>query len=345
MKLKKSLYEWPRNHIKMFVMILLLVIVVTSLIIYIKQITTQSKTNSNTITETLDTNINRNNLNPTIYDIPKNPSNRALNIVFISENIHDKSKFATQTEWAKTAIKAVEPFKSHQFINFFSVYTGKDTEMCELHNKDSEAPSLKCTTKVNDYILPLGLIKFKAIILSEQYFITWSNVTRLENSLVAYSTEMQRINSEFATRLLQSHFAHGFGLKDEMVKSIIADDKSKAKLPDGPNCVPDAKLAIGMWGDKVTKVANQYIYGDPGDVGFYKGCAGNENYIKPVKFSLMNLERTGEGSDRYGKVSEQYLKQVLKYCYSPNIFRLNEIANQDDINFFEWYPEYRSCVK
>ena len=90
-------------------------------------------------------------------------------------------------------------------------------------------------------------------------------------------------------------------------------------------------MAEKWWGD----LAKNYT-----EVGYFKGCCGNESYIKPTDASIMNLNG-GSILYTYGPVSEDYLNKILTYCFTPNGFNWTNI----DTEFFERYPEFKECIK
>jgi len=126
-------------------------------------------------------------------------------------------------------------------------------------------------------------------------------------------------------------FGHSFGLKDEEI-FVIVQAGGAPHAPDGPNCAPNAATAEKWWGNLTKKYSA---------VGYFKGCAGNENYIKPTVASIMNLNTGSPIIYDYGPVSEQYLKKALDYCFTSGNYNLA----QTDPKFFEQYPEFKECLK
>ncbi|MBU1177045.1 MAG: MerR family transcriptional regulator [Patescibacteria group bacterium] len=78
----------------------------------------------------------------------------------------------------------------------------------------------------------------------------------------------------------------------------------------------------------------------PGIVGYFNGCCGNQEYIKPTMTSVMNLNNATEISYEYGPVSEIYLRKILDSCYMP----INQSRPVISDNFFEFYPEFKECL-
>src|SRR5581483_5223698 len=104
-------------------------------------------------------------------------------------------------------------------------------------------------------------------------------------------------------------------------------------IPDGPNCAPDMRTAEQWWG----KLAQIY----PSRVGYFPGCEGNNNFIKPTKGSLMALnESDSDFVPDFGPVSELYLSKVLNYCFSDKTYSIS-----DDPDFFAQYPDFKACVQ
>jgi len=291
--------------------------------------------------ETLDWSLDRSSLDKSTYGLPKVLHKNGLNIVFISDKFGSRSDFLSAVGFLKQSLETVEPWKSYDGFNFFSVYSGKNS-FCRVETENVRKPTLKCDEGINNEILPLRLYRFKAIVVSREDFTAWANLTRINNSMVAFSLPSGGEGQDFYRKVLLHEFAHGFGLRDEMTKSVIALAGSEATRAGGPNCAPDVKTALSWWGDFVKKTANgEYVFGnEENDVGFYYGCAGNENYLKPTAGSIMNLQDSTHPSEDYGAVSSDYLNKVLKYCFSDTVYR-----KSDDASFFDLYPEFKSCVK
>jgi predicted Zn-dependent protease with MMP-like domain len=291
---------------------------------------------------TIVSGIDRESLDKNIYGIPTNLHPRGLNILFISHDFTDKKEFLSTAQFLMDAFQTIEPWKSYKDFNFFTIFTGPDKTMCFIQVENEPKPKLRCSEHVNDYITKLGLYKFKAVVVSRDEFTSWANVTRFDNSMVAISAPPSAANQELTRKIMLHEFAHGFGLRDEMVKSVIAKAGSEATLAGPPNCAPDIATAKEWWGDELKYISDNIATVDPakGEVGFFVGCAGSDQYIKPTIGSLMNLDDATVNSDNYGLVSEHYLKKVLKYCFSPD----TGTSVKDDQKFFELYPEFTECV-
>jgi hypothetical protein len=283
----------------------------------------------------------RSHLDKSVYGIPGNISPRGFNIVFVSDGIYDPAEFLYRIDTLERGLKVVEPWKSYDNFNFFTVFA-KDRDFCTVSDP---GPMLKCDKDLIGALQPLGLYRFKVVIVSAKQFVAWSNVVRLENSVIALSLPQRDMADQTVYRNVWLHeFGHSFGLRDEMAQDVQATPGSAATTPGGPNCAPDARTAVQWWGEMIRKVngTNNTHYFESGqnttDVGLYYGCAGNPNYIKPTMGSLMNTHDAI--MSEYGPVSERYLRKVLDYCYSDFIY--NETYDPD---FFGQYPEFRECLQ
>lgn len=290
--------------------------------------------------QTLDASFNRKTLSQTVYSAPETIHRSGLNIVFVSDKFESREAFDAAALFIENAFTTIEPWKSYPDFNFFTVYTGDD-RVCHLEVANHVHPTLRCSPHTTDLIEPLKLYRFKMIIISRENFTSWANVTRLENSVVALSLPTGTEGQVLPRKVILHEFSHGFGLRDEMTKSVIALSGSEATKPGGPNCAPDVKTALEWWGDLVQKTdAGQYVFGEGNnDVGFFYGCAGNEHYLKPTVGSLMNLQDMTHPSEDYGPVSTRYLSKVLKYCFSDKVYN-----QSDDQPFFDQYPEFKACL-
>lgn len=290
--------------------------------------------------QTLILDLDRSQLPSDVYTLPPVIHPNGLNLVFISDNFNTLDEFLVTVQFLTDALRSVEPWKSYPDFNFFLVYP-KDNRSCRVETENHRKPTLRCNTGINDLITPLGLYRFKAVIVSKDDFTSWANLTRLNNSVVAVSMPPGSVGQVLYRKIFLHELSHGFGLRDEMTKSVIALAGSEGTKSGGPNCAPDVRTALAWWGDMVKRSDGKYIFDDSlNDVGFYFGCAGNETFIKPTLGSLMNLQDMTYPSDSYGPVSERYLKKVLNYCFSKKTYKVS-----DDSNFFEQYPDLKSCAK
>ena len=267
------------------------------------------------------------------YSLPEIIHPKGLNLVFFADQYSSWQEFENDISGLMEEFKTIEPWQSYQFFNIYKI-NPKETGLCYVKTKDERSPVLRCSSEINDYLANLPLEKFKLIVLSRQEFQSWANVARYENSGIFFSapTALKEKNEQRINALLLAHlFGHSFGLKDEEI-FVLAQAGGAPHAPDGPNCAPDAATAEKWWGD----LAKQFP-----EVGYFKGCCGNENYIKPTQASIMNLNNATEIVYQYGPVSEDYFKKVLAYCFTPGAY--NQVA--DDQEFFQQYPEFKECFK
>ena len=267
------------------------------------------------------------------YRLPEKIEPRGLNLIFFADQYASWEEFESDINSLMREIKTIEPWQSYDSFNIFKI-NPKASGICWVKIKDERKPVLRCGQKINDYLGNLSLERFKLIVLSRQEFQSWANVTRLQNSGVFFSMPQTLADSmdKKTHGLLFAHLlGHVFGLKDEEI-FVLAQAGGAPHTPDGPNCAPDAALAQKWWGE----LAKQFP-----QVGYFKGCGGNENYIKPTQASIMNLNTGAEISFSYGPVSERYLRKILDYCFSPN----TQQQARNDSEFFNRYPEFKDCLK
>lgn len=267
-------------------------------------------------------------LDPDVYHFPENYYNRGLNLIFFSDGYLSWPEFDSDIQLLLQQIKTVEPWKSFSRYNIYKIFS-KELDVCLIKTKDERKPVLRCDPdRVNAYLNKIRTGSFKLIVLSRRDFQSWANISRLTDSGIFFSLPTP-IKEPAVTGILFLHLlGHAFGLKDEEL-FVIAKADSEAHEPNGPNCAPDRQTAKKWWGDLVGQR----------DVGYFFGCAANEEFIKPTTSSIMNLNDLSNFVPDYGPVSERYLQKVLDYCFSDKPYSVS-----DDPNFFAQYPEFKECV-
>jgi len=268
------------------------------------------------------------------YHFPVIINQRGLNLVFFADQYSSWQDFDNDIDSLMSELRKIEPWSSYQFYNIYKINPKNAQGVCYLKVKDERHPVLRCQEEINDYLINLNLEKFKLVVLSRQDFESWANVVRLENSGIFFSISslLEDDLEKKSFGLFFSHLmGHAFGLKDEE-KYVIAQTGGAPHTPDGPNCAPDAATAERWWGD----LTNEFE-----EVGYFKGCCGDENYIKPTESSIMNLNTGAPIVYNYGPVSEQYLKKILDYCFTLG----GDNQLKKDIDFLKEYPEFKECLK
>ena len=278
-------------------------------------------------------NVNPLKFNLEEYRLPEKINPGGLNLVFFADQYISWNEFESDVNALMEEIKRIEPWQSYQLYNIFKINPKNAAGLCYVKVQDERKPVLRCREEINNYLNNLLLERFKLIVLSRQDFQSWANLVRLENSGIFFSTP--KLLADGITKkthgLLFSHLlGHAFGLKDEEI-FVLAKAGGSPHTPDGPNCAPDAATAEKWWGDLTKKYP---------EVGYFKGCCANENYIKPTQSSIMNLNTGSPIVFTYGPVSESYLKKVLDYCFTSGNYNLTKA----DWKFFEQYPEFKECL-
>ncbi|PIT98394.1 MAG: hypothetical protein COT71_00930 [Candidatus Andersenbacteria bacterium CG10_big_fil_rev_8_21_14_0_10_54_11] len=273
---------------------------------------------------------------PDEFRLPAATEPRGLNLVFMSDAYPSWEEFEADIAAVMLELKKIEPWQSYNHFNIYKI-NPQQGDLCAIKTADERKPTLRCGEGVNAYLNQLPLERFKLIILSRQNFQSWANVARLENSAILFSlTESPTDATAARTQgLLLAHlFGHAFGLKDEELH-VIAKAGGAPHTPDGPNCAPDQTTAEAWWGD---------LAAQDSQVGYFPGCAGNVNYLKPTEASIMNLNTGADLVFTYGPVSERYLKTVLNLCFAPQV-NSSESLDSDQAKFLERYPEFSACLE
>lgn len=265
------------------------------------------------------------------YRLPEKNNPGGLNLIFLADQYSSWEEFEADISGLMTELKTIEPWQSYNSFNLFKI-NPKQTGLCYVKTKDERKPVLRCLSSINNYLVNLPLTSFRLIVLSRQEFQSWANVTRYENSGIFFSAPQvlkEKTDQKVHALLLAHLLAHAFGVKDEEI-FVLAQAGGAPHTPDGPNCAPDAATAQNWWGDLAKK--------NPA-VGYFKGCCGDGNYIKPTQSSIMNLNTGDPVVYNYGPVSEQYLKKILDYCFTEKSYSASA-----DPDFFELYPEFKQCL-
>lgn len=269
---------------------------------------------------------------PDVFHVPAASYPRGLNLIFLADGYLSWEEFDHDTQLLLRAMRSAEPWKAYARYNIYQIRP-KELDLCALKTQGERKPVLRCSPEgINRYLNQLRADRFKLVVLSRRSFQSWANLVRLQDSGVFFSlpqSPSQPADEITAGWLFLHLFGHAFGLKDEET-IVIAKADSSAHRPDGPNCAPDLATAQRWWGDLVG--------GDPA-VGYFKGCAASEAFIRPTKGSIMNFNDLSVFSPTYGPVSERYLRKMLEHCFSETIS-----SPSDDPAFFELYPEFRECL-
>ena len=215
--------------------------------------------------------------------------------------------FDADIQMTVDAMRATKPWSSYRRYNVYRIFS-KEFDLCAVAVKDERKPVLRCDPeKLNAHLNRLSTGPFKLIVLSRREFQSWANVKRLEDSgiFLAFLCRPKDPATRAAYQVMFLHLlGHAFGLKDEEEHPIAKSGLRRARARRHP-IARQTRRRRNLGGgvslrDKL-----------PG-VGYHKGCAGNPEYIKPTKTSLMNLgEFSPDTSADYGPVSEAYLSKIL----------------------------------
>ncbi len=267
-----------------------------------------------------------------VYHLPQETHPRGLNLVFFADHYASWEEFDSDIDILMLGLRTIEPWKSYEQFNLYKIKPNGEKDICQVKTDNERKPVLRCNEEINTYLSKLNFERFKFIVLSRQDFQSWANVARIENSGIFFSLKdkLTEGNAPSYAYLFAHLMGHAFGLKDEE-KFVIARANGAPHTPDGPNCAPDEKTAKKWWGNLAKT--------NP-EVGYFKTCCGNENYIKPTQSSLMNLGSEMEKfRPNYGPVSQEYLDKILRYCYTDQNF-----SPENDPEFFGRYPEVEKCL-
>lgn len=325
---KKTAFSNPYKEIRRFkLLIFILSLLLSSGIIYFFILPDNTK-NQFLLSENSE-NIQKKEF----YRNPEKVYPHGLNLIFFAESYPSWDEFDSDIANLMLGIKQIEPWKTYSDYNIYKINPGADYQSCQIKTENERKPVLRCDAKINNLLENVQLNNFRLIVLSRKDFQSWANVSRLESAGIFFSLK-DKIDegNGIATSYLFAHLlGHSFGLKDEE-KFVIAKADGAPHNPDGPNCAPDEETAKRWWSDLAEKFPNR--------VGYFKTCAGSDNFIKPTETSLMNFGNMEKFIPDYGHVSEEYLRNILQYCFSEK-----KITKTSAQLFINKYPEFSACIK
>lgn len=213
---------------------------------------------------------------------------------YISDQVHQK-----YIQLCLKALYSDEPFPSYKQFNFYTIKLHcVNDSICfkQLHNYIHH--TLKYNPILAGELNQLGWKTYKIVILSQGKFFFYASMSAPEKSSVIFLGMTGLENSyERLRQIFLYELGHAFGFRDEYYPLSFQAESST--FTTGPNCAMDIETAKKCWGDLLHKGA-----------GYYKGCAGNEDYIKPTRNSLMSFWFSP--GNTYGPVSESYMiKEII----------------------------------
>ncbi len=230
-------------------------------------------------------------------------------LIFFYDGYSSQSSALAQVQVLKATLDIVEPFKSYSDMVVTKVFT-TDSQKCRVKETGS-VKLLICDKKLIDSFRQLGIDHFKLVILSPLEFSSTAITARGSNSWITLSTFNKGMSQESYNRFLGLQFAQNLGVSLGLSQEGTVSNKDMKSLEQDPNCAENEIVAKAWWG-LYTKVFKE--------VGYYKGCNGDNSLIYPEQDTLMSQSPKKEN---YGHVSEDYLKQVLT-CFYGNGEKVKE---------------------
>lgn len=248
-----------------------------------------------------------------LSELKKQHGNK-FNIIFFYDGYQDQKDALLDIEVLKQSLDIVEPFKSLKDHIAFKIFT---TEGQKCRIEASPKKYLVCDPKLIESFARLGIDHYKIVLVSPLDFIAASEVAYGKNTWIAIPTFQGNLSHEDHKRWLgiifMQELGHSLGLRYEYFKgkpsSYVKESSTDGSTPLGhqaglPNCAPDEATAKNWWDNYISVFEN---------IGFYKGCAGNDNYVYPEQETLMSdLPR----KESFGRVSEDYLRGAISCFYA-----------------------------
>ena len=240
-----------------------------------------------------------------------------LNILFYYDGYSNDTEAQHFVGLMEATLATTQPFANAGNIQMKAFTSSKPKCHTEKHGGHN---LLVCDKSLINLVNDLHIARFKLVILSPQNFVPNATVAYGKNSVMYLPTYQGALTKEeldeFISRYFMHELGHSLGLRDEYarqrpesaigdVQAAQATSSNVAFQPAQPNCAPDKATAEKWWGN--------YVKAAVKDVGYYNGCAGREDYYYPVQGTLMSDDPTVE---TYGRVSEDYLRNVLQCFYA-----------------------------
>lgn len=231
-------------------------------------------------------------------------------LIFFYDGYSSQASALAQIQVLKATLNIVEPFKSYSDMVATKVFT-TDSQKCRV-KETGNVKLLICDKKLIESFKLLGIDHFKLVILSPLEFSSTAITARGSNSWITLSTFNKGMSQESYNRFLGLQFAQNLGVSLGLSQEGTVSNKDMKSLEQDPNCADNEQRAKTWWGP-YTKVFKE--------VGYFKGCNGDNSLIYPEQDTLMSQTPKKEN---YGHVSEDYLKQVLT-CFYGNGEKVKDI--------------------
>lgn len=252
-----------------------------------------------------------------IEKLKENYKNKFV-IIFFYDGYKDQNEALNYIAVMKGALDLIEPFKSLKEGIVYKTFT-TDSDKCKVE-VNSKQKFLTCDPKLIDSFRNLGIDRFKLVILSPLEFTSTALPARGSNSWMTISTSLENRTRDENKRLIGLQFAQNLGralgLASEDNLATNSAQIAKSLVENPPNCAKDQTQAEAWWGGYPSiynKEASLRSSASPAvlNVGYFKGCLNNPEFIYPEEGTLMSNSPKKES---YGKVSEDYLRGILS-CY------------------------------
>lgn len=225
-------------------------------------------------------------------------------VVFFYDGYTSQQEALVNVQILKETLSIIEPFKSLNGGIVYKIFT-TDSQKCNV-KESGGLRLLVCDKNLISSFKQLGIDHFKLVILSPLEFVSTAQSARGLNSWMTLSTFKGSVTPEEFNRFLGLQFAQNLG--KSLGLSSEGDASGSASLAVNPvshepNCAKDEELARLWWGGYTSVFSN---------IGYFKGCNGNPNFVYPEQNTIMSRNPQKES---YGRVSEDYLRQVLSCFY------------------------------
>ena len=233
---------------------------------------------------------------PYTIDTYPNPNSgysaKKIPLVFVFINYTNEQSYLTDLFILNEKLMTTSPFG--EFLKGIVVYKIDISQEEEkvFFKKTQNFPYVSVRTDFLEDIASDVNGAYKLVIINSLGSLSCAELSLVDKISLVIVGRNRYKNEEDFTRGFMHELGHSFGLRDEC-------SSCKQGQAGFPNCASNEKEAERWWGRQVT---------ERGRVGYFNGCCGRKDYIRPTIASLMNNPNKAKD---FGPVNEKYLRDSI----------------------------------